>query len=66
MKDSAKKIKFTLNLNKSGNYLFAIYARRKKDSEANMLNVYNYMIKFQPDDSNTLPRKKSKGGLFKK
>ena len=67
LKDTAKKVKFTLSLNKAGNYLFAIYARRKKDSDANMLNIYNYMIKFTAEDNSaSLPRKKSKGFLFKK
>jgi len=66
VKDTAKKVKFTLNLTKTGNYLFALYARRKKDSDANMLNIYNYMIKYKPEENTTLPRKKSKGFLFNK
>ena len=63
MKENGKKAKFIINLTKSGNYLFALYARKKKDSDSDMLNVYNYMIRFYPEDKDTLKKKKS---LFKK
>ena len=67
MKENGKKAKFTLNLEKPGNYLFAIYARKKKDSDDNMENVYNYMIKFRPEDSATLKKAKKSGkSLFGK
>ena len=65
MKENGKKAKFTINLSKPGNYLFAIYARKKKDTDTNMANVYNYMIKFTPEETASLKKKKSKG-LFKK
>ena len=64
LKDSAKKAKFSLTLNKPGNYLFAIYARKKKDHDGDMQNVYNYMIRYTPE-TDTL-KKKQKKGLFKK
>ncbi len=69
MKENGKKAKFTMNLTKPGNYLFALYARKKKDSENNMINVYNYMIKFAPafeERESTLQKKKKSKGLFKK
>ncbi len=65
-KDNGKKAKFTLNLEKPGNYLFAIYAKKKKESDDNMENVYNYMIKFKPEESATLKKKKSKSIFSKK
>ena len=62
MKDNGKKVKFSLGLAKPGNYLFAVYARKKKDSDRNMANVYNYMIKYTPvEKQSTLKKKK---GLF--
>lgn len=61
-KENGKKVKFTLSLHKAGNYLFAIYARKKKDSHGDMLNVFNYMIKYVPE---TDTMKKKKKGLFK-
>lgn len=64
MKENGKKAKFTITLNKTGNYLFALYARKKKDTDSDMLNVYNYMIRYNPEDKDTLKKKKS--GLFKK
>ncbi len=74
MKENGKKAKFNIALSKGGNYLFALYARKKKDSDTNMLNVYNYMIRYSPeekihkekdkDKESTL--KKKKGGLFSK
>lgn len=66
LKDKDKKAKFMLNLEQPGNYLFAIYARKKKDSDAAMENVYNYMIKYRPEDSATLKKKKSKSIFGKK
>ena len=62
MKDHGKKVKFSLSLVKPGNYLFAVYARKKKDSDCNMANVYSYMIKYALDE--TLPTLKRKKGLF--
>ena len=69
MKDGTKKVKFTIALPHSGNFLFAIYARRKR--EVQMLNVYNYMIRYTnpKDNLNSLKKskdKKEKKSLFKK
>ena len=64
MKDSSKKVKFTIATPKAGNYLFAVYARKKKDSETNMFNVYNYMIRYRPKEKDSTLNKKKKG-LFK-
>ena len=64
MKDNGKKVKFSLSLATPGNYLFAVYARKKKDNDRNMANVYNYMIKYAPEEKlSTLKKKK---GLFSK
>ena len=60
LKENGKKAKFSLGLDLAGNYLFAIYARKKKDAEENMENVYNYMIKFRPGESTTLKKSKAK------
>lgn len=67
MKENGKKVKFSLNLDKmGGNYLFAVYARKKKESEDNMENVYNYLIKFNPEETATMKKKKSKSFFSKK
>ncbi|XP_067935014.1 hillarin-like isoform X2 [Watersipora subatra] len=46
--------KFTIDINKPGNYLLAIYGR--KDGEDKISNVYNYLIVHDPEM--TLTRKK--------
>lgn len=48
--------KFHINMNKPGNYLLIIYARR--EGEEKMHNVYNYLIVHDPEM--TLSRKKKK------
>lgn len=59
MKDNSKKVKFTMNFDKQGHYMFSVYARRKKDPETNLANVYNYHVKYYPsEESNTLKKKK--------
>lgn len=59
--DSGRVVKFFVNMIKPGNYLLAIYAKQDTDASKKMANVYNYMIKYNPDDS--LGKKKS---LFRK
>ena len=67
MKENGKKVKFTISPTKPGNYMFAIYARRKKDSDTDMLNVYNYMIRYtQEEKESTMKKKQKSKGLFKK
>ena len=66
-RENEKRIaKFQLNLPRPGNYLFAIYGR-KDGSNSSMVNVYNYMIRFNPDgSSSTMKKEKSKKSLFGK
>ena len=70
VKDKGDKLKFTIHVAKPGNYLLAIYARRKKDSENNMANVYNYMVRYNPvqadEKDSSLKRKSKQKGFFKK
>lgn len=63
-KDNGHKVKFTILFAKAGNYLLAIYARRKKEGENQMQNVYNYMIRYTPVEEDTNSLKKKKGGIF--
>ena len=65
LKENGKKAKFTLALGKAGNYLFAIYARKKKGGDG-MVNVYNYMVRFTPEDKDKSLKKKTSKGLFGK
>ena len=60
MKDSGKKVKFNIGFGHPGNYMFAIYARKKKDSDASMANVYNYMIRYTPEEKSKKSKSKSK------
>jgi hypothetical protein len=62
IKDNGKKAKFTLSLPRPGHYMFALYARKKK--EEGQYNVFNYLIKYTASNDSTLNRKKK--GLFKK
>ena len=65
LKENSKRVKFALKLTTHGSYVFAIYARKKKDT--NMLNVYNYMIRYSPPSKDsTLKKKKSKSIFAKK
>ncbi|XP_013409108.1 hillarin isoform X2 [Lingula anatina] len=61
--DSNKIAKFFINMIRPGNYLLAVYAKFESDPGKKMANVYNYMIKYAPDDG-SLGKKKS--GLFRK
>ena len=56
MKENGKKAKFSINFERPGHYMFALYARKKRDTDA--VNVYNYHIKYSPEESNTMKKKK--------
>ena len=62
-KEGSKKTKFTLHLSSAlpGDYTLSILAKRKQG--ANMVGVYKYLIRYQPD-LDTLRRKKK--GFFSK
>ena len=65
MKESGKKVKFTINFEKQGHYMFAVYAKKKKDlADPNLVNVYNYHIKYYPSVEETNTMKKKKKSLF--
>ncbi|XP_064625297.1 hillarin-like [Lineus longissimus] len=51
--EEKKVARFTITLTKPGNYLFALYAKEKKNSEKNMANIYNYMISHMTDSSHS-------------
>jgi hypothetical protein len=65
MKDKGDRVKFGISVNKPGSYLLAIYARKKKNSDSNMANVYNYLLRYSPPDDKENSMKK-KGKFFKK
>lgn len=44
MERRGTRVKFHVNLGKHGNYLLCIYARRTKENESSMPNVFNYVI----------------------
>lgn len=70
VKDKGDRLRFNIHVVKPGNYLLALYARRKKEPDNNMANVYNYMIRYHPnsgdDRENSLKKKNKSKGLFKK
>jgi hypothetical protein len=52
--DEERKVaRFTINFTRPGNYLFALYAKDKKNAEKVMANVYNYMISYMTDLSHS-------------
>lgn len=60
-KENSRKAKFILDFERQGHYMFAIYARKKKDPENNMANVFNYHVKYYPSEESSTMKKKKKG-----
>ncbi|XP_076440831.1 hillarin-like [Babylonia areolata] len=67
--ESPHRLRYTLSLPRSGNYMLCLYARREDSEDRALINVYNYLLRNvppAPDPEETPSRKSSifKKGLF--
>ncbi|KAK2156530.1 hypothetical protein LSH36_211g04058 [Paralvinella palmiformis] len=66
MRDKGDRVRFSVSTNKPGSYLLAIYARKKKNADSNMINVYNYLLRYTPGGNDKENSLKKKSKFFKK